>query len=67
PFLHLCLPGRREALGPRRPAPRAPMTLESREARETRRLRRVIFFGLVVAVIVGSFLVQMAHGVCPVP
>ena len=37
------------------------------DARKTRALGRTIFFGLIVAAIVGAFLFQMAHGVCPVP
>lgn len=28
---------------------------------------RVAFFGLVIAAIVGGFLIQMSRGVCPVP
>ena len=28
---------------------------------------RTILFGLVIAAIVGGFVIQMAHGICPVP
>jgi hypothetical protein len=33
----------------------------------SRRLGRTILLGLVIAAIVSGFLLQMAHGVCPVP
>jgi hypothetical protein len=28
---------------------------------------RALLFGLVIAAIIAAFLLQMAHGVCPVP
>jgi hypothetical protein len=28
---------------------------------------RTVLFALVIAAVVGGFLLQMAHGVCPVP
>ncbi len=32
-----------------------------------RRLWKAVLFGLAIAAIIGGFLLQMAHGICPVP